>query len=297
MLSAIFRRGARLQPGRTGQNLGPGREIDLEIERFRSRVRAGLQVSKIVCAPRFFAAASAPSTNGVLPLALIPQTTSAPVTPRSSIASAPPPAFVFGPFDAAIKRGHAAGHDALAPAPAKRQTSAESRSHRARPAARWSRRRRKTSGRLCATPSSPFRSPRARAAAAFAQRFLDKFLFVDEKLDQFLRAHLSRFSERGLRCSVSALARLSISVAASRTKQCRAPPFPRPARRRRVRAIARSSPRARQRDSFSVCAETRASRSNRDETNRPAKSPWARANAGASRPLPCIRSRHPRLPR
>ena len=43
-----------------------------------------------------------------------------------------------------------------------------------------------------------------------AQRFLNKFFFFDKKLDQFARAHFSRFSERGLRCSVSAAARLSI---------------------------------------------------------------------------------------
>src|SRR5262245_35871229 len=48
----------------------------------------GLQVSKIVFAPNDFALPSAPSTNGVWPLAVIPITTSADVTPRSSKANA-----------------------------------------------------------------------------------------------------------------------------------------------------------------------------------------------------------------
>src|ERR1051326_1528908 len=51
--------------------------------------RAALQVSKIVFAPNDFARRSAPSTNGVRPLAVIPTTTSASLTPRRSIASAP----------------------------------------------------------------------------------------------------------------------------------------------------------------------------------------------------------------
>src|SRR5689334_17280234 len=45
---------------------------------------AGLQVSRIVLAPNDFARASAPRTKGVRPLAVIPSTTSAGFTRRSS---------------------------------------------------------------------------------------------------------------------------------------------------------------------------------------------------------------------
>ena len=49
----------------------------------------GLHVSKIVLAPTARARLSAPSTNGVRPLAEIPMTRSRPLTSRSSIARAP----------------------------------------------------------------------------------------------------------------------------------------------------------------------------------------------------------------
>ena len=51
--------------------------------------RAGLQLSKIVFALNDFARASAPSTKGVRPLAVMPMTTSTSFTPRRSMANAP----------------------------------------------------------------------------------------------------------------------------------------------------------------------------------------------------------------
>ena len=54
-----------------------------------ARARAGLHVSSSVRAPVSRARASAPSTNGVRPLAAIPHSTSPARTPRYSTACAP----------------------------------------------------------------------------------------------------------------------------------------------------------------------------------------------------------------
>src|SRR5262249_57553818 len=69
----------------------PGLVIELSVgpRSIPAPTAAGLQVSKIVFAPNDFALASAPSTKGVRPLAVIPITTSAALMPRSSNANAP----------------------------------------------------------------------------------------------------------------------------------------------------------------------------------------------------------------
>ena len=59
--------------------------------------RLGLHVRRMVAAPSELAASSAPRTNGVRPLAVIPQTTSFEVTPRSLMANAPPMASSSAP--------------------------------------------------------------------------------------------------------------------------------------------------------------------------------------------------------
>ena len=139
----------------------------------------------------FLRAASAPKTNGVRPLAVIPKATSESFTPRSSIAERAVASFIFGALHTSKKRGHLSRDEFLARVPAKRQMSAGFRSHREHRA-----------GHLCPhrhinkrpplrkATVDHFKSALASLSTCSTQRFPDKPLFLDKKLDQFLGAQL-----------------------------------------------------------------------------------------------------------